>query len=361
MCGLEHGHRVRQVGARRDADAADLRGQRVGNVVAVEVEGGDHAVLGRAQQDLLQEGIGDAVLDDDVLARLGILELAPGSAVNELGTELLLRQGIGPVTEATFGELHDVALVHDGDAGLVVVDGVLNGLANQPLRALARYGLDTDAGGLGEADLLDTHFLDQEVDDLLGLVGLGFVFDAGIDVLRVLAEDHHIGLVRLLDRAGHAGEVLHRAQAHIQIKLLAQGHVERTDATAHGRGQRPLDGDHIVTHRVQGFLRQPDIGAVHLGGLLAGVHLHPVDLLLATVGLGHGRVDDLDHHRCDVQARTVTLDIGNDGVVGYVEREIGVDGDLGASGGHLDVLVHVRPAPVCCNGAHILCMRPAPS
>ena len=67
--GLEHRHRVRQVGARGDADAADLRGQRVGDVVAVEVQRRDHAVLGRAQQDLLQEGVGDHVLDDDVAAR----------------------------------------------------------------------------------------------------------------------------------------------------------------------------------------------------------------------------------------------------------------------------------------------------
>jgi hypothetical protein len=45
-------------------------------------------VLGRAQQDLLQEGVGDAVLDDDVLAGLRVLELAPRAAVDQLGAEL---------------------------------------------------------------------------------------------------------------------------------------------------------------------------------------------------------------------------------------------------------------------------------
>jgi hypothetical protein len=78
----------RQVGAGRDADAADLRGQRVGDVVAVEVQRGDHVVLGRTQQDLLQEGVGDAVLDDDVLAGLRVLELAPRAAVDQLRAEL---------------------------------------------------------------------------------------------------------------------------------------------------------------------------------------------------------------------------------------------------------------------------------
>ena len=43
----------------RDADAADLGRQGVGDVVAVEVEGGDHVVLGRTQQDLLQKCVGD--------------------------------------------------------------------------------------------------------------------------------------------------------------------------------------------------------------------------------------------------------------------------------------------------------------
>jgi hypothetical protein len=85
--GLEHGVAgdVVDVAARGDADAADLRGQRVGEVVAVEVQRGDHVVLGRTQQHLLQEGVGDGVLDDDVLAGLlRVLELAPRAAVDGL-------------------------------------------------------------------------------------------------------------------------------------------------------------------------------------------------------------------------------------------------------------------------------------
>ena len=44
---------VVDVRAGRDADAADGRGERVGDVVAVEVEGRDDVVLGRPRQDLL--------------------------------------------------------------------------------------------------------------------------------------------------------------------------------------------------------------------------------------------------------------------------------------------------------------------
>src|SRR3546814_5322075 len=75
--GFEHGNGVRQVGARSNTDTAHLRGQRVGNVVAVQVQGGDHVVFGRTQQDLLQEGVGDDVFNRDLTTRLGAIEFAP--------------------------------------------------------------------------------------------------------------------------------------------------------------------------------------------------------------------------------------------------------------------------------------------
>ncbi len=64
--GLEDGVAgdVVDVAAGRDADAADLRRQGVGEVVAVEVQGGDHLELGRAREHLLQGDVGDGVLDE---------------------------------------------------------------------------------------------------------------------------------------------------------------------------------------------------------------------------------------------------------------------------------------------------------
>jgi hypothetical protein len=67
-----------------------------------------------------------------------------------------------------------------------------------------------------------------------------------------------------------------------------------------------------------------------------------MDLLLAAVGLLDGGVDHLDHHRRDVEARAVALDVRNDGLIGDVEREVRLDGDLLPARGHLDVLVHGR-------------------
>ena len=75
------GHVV-DVAARRDADAADLRRQRVGQVVAVQVRRRDDVELVGPRQHLLQRDVGDGVLDDDAGARLAVGNPAPRSAVD---------------------------------------------------------------------------------------------------------------------------------------------------------------------------------------------------------------------------------------------------------------------------------------
>ncbi len=229
--------------------------------------------------------------------------------------------------------------MHDGHRRLVVVDRVLDGLAHQALGALLGNRLDADARGIRETDLLHAHFVLQEGDQLLGLVAFRFPLNAGVDVFRILAEDHHVDLLRLAHRRGHALEVRNRAQADVQVQLLAQRNVERADAAANRRGQRALDGHHVILQDFESFFRQPHVGAIHLGRFLAGIDLHPGDLALAAVGLGHGCVDHLDHHRGDIQARTVAFDEWNDRIVRNIQRKILVDRDLFA-GRNLDVLIH---------------------
>jgi hypothetical protein len=208
------------------------------------------------------------------------------------------------------------------------------------------HWLDADARGVREADLGHAHFFGQELDELLGLGRFGFVFDTGVDVFRVLAEDHHVGLFRLFHRRRNTFEVLHRAQANVQVEFLAQRHVQRTDAAAHRRGQRAFDGHHVLAQRGQRFFGQPHVRAIDLGGFLAGVHLHPVDFFPSAIGLGHRSVHHLEHHRRDVEPGAITLDVRHDGLVWHVERHVGVDGDLLAFLGYLNVLVHGIVSPV---------------
>ena len=61
----------------------------------------------------------------------------------------------------------------------------------------------------------------QQLQEFLVLLRAVFKLDAGVDVLGVLAENHHVHLLRCLDGRWHALEPAHRAQAHVQIQHLA--------------------------------------------------------------------------------------------------------------------------------------------
>ena len=86
MGGLEHAVAgdVVDVAARRDADAADLRGQRVREVVAVEVRRRDDVELVGAGEHLLQRDVGDRVLDQDLVAGLAAAVVPADGHVGEL-------------------------------------------------------------------------------------------------------------------------------------------------------------------------------------------------------------------------------------------------------------------------------------
>src|SRR5690606_1243835 len=121
--GFENGRAavVIDVAARSDSNAADLRRESIGNVIAIQVEGGDHIVFARTGQDLLKEGVGDHILDDD-----SVRELAPGASIDFLRPKLLFGQSVTPVAEGAFGELHNVALVDEGHAFATAIDGILD-------------------------------------------------------------------------------------------------------------------------------------------------------------------------------------------------------------------------------------------
>ena len=189
---------------------------------------------------------------------------------------------IAPLAESAFGELLDVALVHQRDRLALILDGILNGDAHQPLGAGDGDGLDADAGV--RADLfLAAHVVVQEVDQLLRLGRAFAELDAGVDVLGVLAEDHDVELLRMLHRAGHAAVVLHRPDAGVEIEHLAQRDIQRADAAAYRRGQRPFDGDAQITRGIYGIVGQPVLElAIRL---LAGEDFEPLDAALAAIGL----------------------------------------------------------------------------
>ena len=183
----------------------------------------------------------------------------------------------------------------------------------------------------------------QEVDQLLHFLRAGRVLDAGVDVLGVLAEDHHVDVARVRHRRHDAREVAHRPHAGVQVEVLAHRDVERADAAADRRRERALDRDDELLQRVLRLFRKPAARAVDLERALAGVHLHPLDPALAR------------RRPCATAASTTASIAGVTstpmpsptmyGMIGrsrHVDRAIGVDGDRLAGGGHLDLLVEHR-------------------
>ena len=234
MGGFEDGGAgvVVDVGSGSDADAADAGSERVGDVVAVEVEGGDDIVFSGAGEELLEEGVGDDILDDEFVGIgfgaafdgggvgdfafaatvaaagpwvggfVGLdVDFVPWSAVEGGCVEEVDGGLVGPVAEGSFGELHDVAFVDDGDGGPAVVDGVFDGGLHEALCAFLGDWFDAEAGGVGEADLFEAfgEVLLEVFAELVAVIGALLKLDAGVDIFGVFAEDDHVGIFGVLD------------------------------------------------------------------------------------------------------------------------------------------------------------------
>ena len=276
---LEHGvtGRVVDVAAGRDADTAHLRSQRVGQVVAIEIHGCDDIEFLRPRQNLLQRNVRNSILDQDfaggecsflfrICRFLAFVDhraivLIPG--VGLVG-EFALGKLVAPVAEGAFRELHDVALVHEGQALAAVRDAVLECRADQAFGAFLRYRFQADAAASGEADLLvfGREILLEELEEFRIRIRAALELDARVNVLGVFAEDHHVDIFRVAHGRRHAGEPAYRAQADVEIEQLAQRHVEGTDAAADRRRQRALDGHEVLAAGGDRLVRQPAAGQV---------------------------------------------------------------------------------------------------
>ncbi len=131
--------------------------------------------------------------------------------------------------------------------------------------------------------------------------------------------------------------MLDRANAGIQVELLAQRNVQRAKAAAHRGGQGSLDGYDQIFKGLQGFRRKV-VAVVDPAGLLAHVDLAPVDLALAVVGLLDRRVPDAQAGVGDVGADAVAFDIAQYRIVRNGEPAI-LDGDFFSPFRDNDVLI----------------------
>ena len=225
-----------------------------------------------------------------------------GSFRAGLAAEFLRGHIVTPLAERALGELHDIALVHQGQTVAAVVQGIAQGPAHQPLGARLGHGLDAHGGGL--AHLAHAQLVAQKGDELAGLGRISGEFHARVHVFRILAEDDHIHPLGMLDRGFQAVEMAHGPDAGIKIQTLAQGHVQAADARAHGRAQGAFHGDVRAAQGVHGGFGQG--GAGFGRGLFPGQQFLPVQAEIRF--LGQGRVNDRARGPPDFRADAVAFD-----------------------------------------------------
>ena len=182
MSRFEQRTLVANVRTRSDTDTANLRRQGIGDVVTVQVHTSDNVIFCRAQQDLLQERIGNHIFNDDLFTGFRVLDFLPRTAIDQLAAELFASQLVTPVFERAFGELHDVAFVHQRYRITVVSDCVFNRGAHQALGAFFGARFDADTAMFREANFLHAHLFTQEFDHFLCLGRVGFPLDTRVNI-----------------------------------------------------------------------------------------------------------------------------------------------------------------------------------
>src|SRR5437763_774952 len=90
---------VVNVASWRDPDAADLRRQRVTQVIAIEIQGSDDIEIFGSRQHLLECDISNGVFDNNAGAGPAFRNLTPRPAVDLFGAEKVFSYIVAPVAE----------------------------------------------------------------------------------------------------------------------------------------------------------------------------------------------------------------------------------------------------------------------
>ena len=267
----------------------------------------------------------------------GILHHGPPSISS--APKIRFRHLVTPIAKRALGELHDVALVHQGHALALVLDRVADRAVNQAHAAGIADRLDPDAHPhigreIFRADLLPEFlrlrfraeanfrerlrkFLLEKIEHLLRFRCARSPLDAGVNVLRVFAEDHHVHLLRVFHGRGHTLEILHRPQTNEEIEHLPQRDIQRADPAADRRRQGTLDPDQIFAKRRHRVVRQPVIEFVFRR--LTGEDLEPRNLSLPAVSLFDRGIHHPHARRPDIGPGAVAANKRNHRMIRHVQ------------------------------------------
>src|SRR5207302_11440173 len=156
-------------------------------------------------------------------------------------------------------------------------------------------------------------FLGQEIEYLGGFWSSGGIFDSGVNIFRVFAEDNHVDLLGTLYGGGNAFEILHRPQTNIQIEQLPQRDIQGSNPAADRSSERPFNADQIFAKRPNRVIRKPGIKLVL--GRLAGKNFKPRDFPLAAVSFLDRGIEHARARGPDVRPGSVAANERNHGVI----------------------------------------------
>jgi len=193
--------------------------------------------------------------------------------------------------------------VYKGEALLLLVQGKAQGASYKALGASLCHGLDAHGGGI--AHFVHAQFFAQKGDELAGLGGPRGKFHTGVYVFGVFAENDHVDALGVFDGRFKPFKVTHRADAGVEVKALAQGHVEAADARAHGGAEGALHGKFCGAQGLHGFFRQGRAGFFH--SLVACQQLCPLQIDAGVFG-SKGSFNDRARGLPDFGADAVAFD-----------------------------------------------------
>ena len=125
--------------------------------------------------------------------------------------------------------------------------------------------------------------------ELLRLRRADLVLDPRVEILGRLADDHDVDV--LVPRAD-AGVALARAHLGVEVEALSQRDVDRAEAAAHRRRDRPLQRDSVLLDRLEDVLGKR-VAAVLIHDVAARVLDVPVELDPGRLEHAAGRLGQL--------------------------------------------------------------------
>ena len=126
------------ISSRRNAQTAYLRSSCIAQIVPIQIRRGNNLVFIGPEQNLLEHGIGNSILDNYFAIAAG-----PGSYIGFrycFACKFFLCHFITPFAESTFGEFHYISLVHECYGFMMVFYRIINRCFDEPFRPPYAYG-----------------------------------------------------------------------------------------------------------------------------------------------------------------------------------------------------------------------------